>query len=76
LFAPGKDTLVIYSMMFPRWSQDPRAGAAGGRHRPGAAAPVGTTPVAGTAPSRTTAVTAACRIAMGVTMAFALLIMI
>src|SRR5262245_31115323 len=27
LFAPGKDTLVIYHMMFPRWSKDPRAGA-------------------------------------------------
>jgi predicted dithiol-disulfide oxidoreductase (DUF899 family) len=31
LFAPGKDTLVIYSMMFPRWSEDPRAGAPGGQ---------------------------------------------
>jgi predicted dithiol-disulfide oxidoreductase (DUF899 family) len=30
LFAPGKDALVIYNMMFPRWSQDPRAGAPGG----------------------------------------------
>ena len=30
LFAPGKDTLVIYHMMFPRWSKDPRAGAAEG----------------------------------------------
>ena len=30
LFAPGKDSLVIYNMMFPRWSQDPRAGAPGG----------------------------------------------
>lgn len=30
LFAPGKDTLVVYHMMFPRWSQDTRAGAAGG----------------------------------------------
>jgi predicted dithiol-disulfide oxidoreductase (DUF899 family) len=30
LFAPGKDTLVIYSMMFPRWSQDPRAGVPAG----------------------------------------------
>ena len=30
LFAPGKDTLVIYNMMFPRWSEDPRAGAPGG----------------------------------------------
>jgi predicted dithiol-disulfide oxidoreductase (DUF899 family) len=27
LFAPGKDTLVVYHMMFPRWSKDPRAGA-------------------------------------------------
>ena len=31
LFAPGKDTLVIYHMMFPRWSKDPRAGAPGGK---------------------------------------------
>jgi predicted dithiol-disulfide oxidoreductase (DUF899 family) len=31
LFTPGKDTLVIYHMMFPRWSKDPRAGAAGGK---------------------------------------------
>ena len=31
LFAPGKDALVIYNMMFPRWSKDPRAGAPGGR---------------------------------------------
>ena len=30
LFAPGKDSLVIYSMMFPRWSEDRRAGAPGG----------------------------------------------
>ena len=30
LFAPGKNSLVIYNMMFPRWSQDPRAGAPGG----------------------------------------------
>jgi predicted dithiol-disulfide oxidoreductase (DUF899 family) len=30
LFAPGKDALVIYNMMFPRWSQDPRAGAPSG----------------------------------------------
>ncbi|MDT0467067.1 MULTISPECIES: DUF899 family protein [Streptomyces] len=29
LFAPGKDTLVVYSMMFPRWSEDPRASAPG-----------------------------------------------
>jgi predicted dithiol-disulfide oxidoreductase (DUF899 family) len=26
LFAPGKDTLVIYSFMFPRWSGDKRPG--------------------------------------------------
>jgi predicted dithiol-disulfide oxidoreductase (DUF899 family) len=26
LFAPGKDTLVIYSFMFPRYSGDPRPG--------------------------------------------------
>jgi predicted dithiol-disulfide oxidoreductase (DUF899 family) len=31
LFAPGKDTLVMYNMMFPRWSEDPRAGAPGGK---------------------------------------------
>ena len=31
LFAPGKDALVIYNMMFPRWSEDPRAGAPGGK---------------------------------------------
>ncbi|MGH3554083.1 MAG: DUF899 family protein [Mycobacterium sp.] len=31
LFAPGNDTLVIYNMMFPRWSDDPRAGAPGGK---------------------------------------------
>jgi predicted dithiol-disulfide oxidoreductase (DUF899 family) len=31
LFAPGKDTLVIYHMMFPRWSKDPRAGAGMGQ---------------------------------------------
>jgi predicted dithiol-disulfide oxidoreductase (DUF899 family) len=30
LFAPGKDTLVIYSFMFPRWSGDTRAGPAAG----------------------------------------------
>src|ERR1700757_5398616 len=30
LFAPGKDTLVIYSFMFPRWSGDTRAGPAEG----------------------------------------------
>jgi predicted dithiol-disulfide oxidoreductase (DUF899 family) len=28
LFAPGKDTLVIYSFMFPRWSGDTRPGPA------------------------------------------------
>ena len=31
LFAPGKDTLVIYHMMFPRWSKDARAGAPEGK---------------------------------------------
>ena len=31
LLAPGKDTLVIYSFMFPRWSGDTRPGPAGGR---------------------------------------------
>ena len=31
LFAPGKDSLVVYSMMFPRWSEDPRAGAPDGK---------------------------------------------
>lgn len=31
LFAPGKNSLVIYNMMFPRWSQDQRAGAPGGK---------------------------------------------
>jgi predicted dithiol-disulfide oxidoreductase (DUF899 family) len=31
LFAPGKNSLVIYNMMFPRWSEDPRAGAPGGK---------------------------------------------
>jgi predicted dithiol-disulfide oxidoreductase (DUF899 family) len=30
LFAPGKNSLVIYNMMFPRWPEDPRAGAPGG----------------------------------------------
>ncbi len=30
LFAPGKNSLVIYNMMFPRWSEDRRAGAPGG----------------------------------------------
>ena len=30
LFAPGKDTLVLYSFMFPRWSGDTRPGPAGG----------------------------------------------
>ena len=31
LFAPGKNSLVIYNMMFPRWSEDARAGAPGGK---------------------------------------------
>ena len=31
LFKPGKNSLVIYSMMFPRWSEDQRAGAIGGK---------------------------------------------
>src|ERR1700740_2622999 len=31
LFAPGKNSLVIYNMMFPRWSEDHRAGAPGGK---------------------------------------------
>lgn len=31
LFAPGKNSLVIYNMMFPRWADDPRAGAPGGK---------------------------------------------
>lgn len=30
LFEPGKDTLVIYSFMFPRWSGDTRPGPADG----------------------------------------------
>ena len=30
LFEPGKDTLVIYSFMFPRWSGDTRPGPTGG----------------------------------------------
>jgi predicted dithiol-disulfide oxidoreductase (DUF899 family) len=30
LFAPGKDTLVVYSFMFPRWSGDTRPGPADG----------------------------------------------
>ena len=30
LFAPGKDTLVIYSFMFPRWPGDTRPGPARG----------------------------------------------
>ena len=33
LFAPGKNPLVIYNMMFPRWSEDPRAGAPGQNSR-------------------------------------------
>jgi predicted dithiol-disulfide oxidoreductase (DUF899 family) len=31
LFAPGKNSLVIYNMMFPRWPQDQRAGAPEGK---------------------------------------------
>jgi predicted dithiol-disulfide oxidoreductase (DUF899 family) len=31
LFAAGKNSLVIYHMMFPRWPEDPRAGAPGGK---------------------------------------------
>src|ERR1700743_2502901 len=31
LFRPGKDSLVIYNMMFPRWPEDKRAGAACGK---------------------------------------------
>lgn len=31
LFAPGKDSLVVYSMMFPRYSGDDRPGPAGGQ---------------------------------------------
>jgi predicted dithiol-disulfide oxidoreductase (DUF899 family) len=31
LFAPGRDSLVIYNFMFPRSSQDRRPGPAGGR---------------------------------------------
>ena len=31
LFAPGQDTLVIYSFMFPRWSGDTRPGPAEGQ---------------------------------------------
>jgi predicted dithiol-disulfide oxidoreductase (DUF899 family) len=31
LFAPGKDSLVIYSMMFPRYSGDERPGPEGGQ---------------------------------------------
>jgi predicted dithiol-disulfide oxidoreductase (DUF899 family) len=30
LFAPGKDTLVIYNFMFPRFPDDPRPGASNG----------------------------------------------
>jgi predicted dithiol-disulfide oxidoreductase (DUF899 family) len=30
LFAPGKDTLVVYSFMFPRWSSDTRPGPTSG----------------------------------------------
>jgi predicted dithiol-disulfide oxidoreductase (DUF899 family) len=31
LFTPGRNSLVIYSMMFPRWAEDPRAAVAEGR---------------------------------------------
>jgi predicted dithiol-disulfide oxidoreductase (DUF899 family) len=31
LFGPGKNSLVIFNMMFPRWSEDQRAGAPGGK---------------------------------------------
>src|SRR6201993_4606603 len=31
LFAPGKNSLVIYNKMFPRWSEDLRAGAPAGK---------------------------------------------
>jgi predicted dithiol-disulfide oxidoreductase (DUF899 family) len=31
LFAPGKNSLVIYNMMFPRWTEDQRAGAPEGK---------------------------------------------
>ena len=31
LFTPSKDALVIYHMMFPRWSKDERAGASMGK---------------------------------------------
>ena len=37
LFAPGKDTLVVYSFMFPRYSRDTEAGGAGRRDRAAAA---------------------------------------
>ena len=38
LFAPGKDTQVIYSFMFPRWSGDTRPGPRRAR-RPGCRLP-------------------------------------
>src|ERR1700755_1808811 len=31
LFAPGRNSLVIYNMMFPSWSQEQRAGAPRGK---------------------------------------------
>jgi predicted dithiol-disulfide oxidoreductase (DUF899 family) len=43
LFAPGKDTLVIYSFMFPRYSGDSRPGPADGET---AALPLAETPCA------------------------------
>jgi predicted dithiol-disulfide oxidoreductase (DUF899 family) len=41
LFAPGKDTLVIYSFMFPRYSRDTRPGPTAGET---ARLPLGETP--------------------------------
>lgn len=31
LFSPGKNSLVIYNMMFPRWAEDPRAAVPEGK---------------------------------------------
>jgi predicted dithiol-disulfide oxidoreductase (DUF899 family) len=33
LFEPDRTTLVIYNMMFPRWADDPQAGAPGRQDR-------------------------------------------
>lgn len=33
LFAPGKDSLVVYNFMFPRYPKDDRPGPAGARRR-------------------------------------------